>query len=141
MKCLTHRIARSETAGEASLATIADHLERGALPPAEAVDVLVKAVDAMLNSSDAEMRRLALLQGMGLYQAQGNPNQTTDEPARLYWFKRHLEGMKKMKAREAVAEILDCDPKTVENNVKRYPDAEARVLEILRLHGKLENNP
>lgn len=135
MKPITLRTAKTESTGEVLLATMADHLERGKLPPEEAIKQFCAAVDAMLAGSDADLRRLALVRALGLVRADRERHVST-EPARLYWLLRLNDGLGKEAARERVAEQLDIDPRTVANTVIKYPEIEQWARDILTLQGK-----
>ena len=134
MRPLTVRVAKGETAGEVMLALIADCLERGEMPPAETVEAFTSAVDGMLAESDADMRRIKLMQGLGLYRKEGNQRTATDDPARMFWLMRLAEGLPIMKARAAVADFLNVSDKTVETAVKRHPEAEQWARGVVALH-------
>ena len=109
-------------------------LNSGKLPGDEAVRVLDRAVVAMLEEDDGEMRSNKFLRVIGCVNPEGRPpgdkkpadRMEARKQAHAFWLS-WLCGSSKTEARTLVAEEHGCSTRTIGRRVKTYPDEAKRA--------------
>ena len=130
---LSTRVAKSNSPGELLLANLADHLERGEMPPDEIIKSFSRAVDAMQEESDSELRRWKFCKELGLLKRERD-RYVSDDAARIFWLLVINDGLSKTEAYERAGEAVGISARQVQSHVKKFTDAEQWARGLIALH-------